>query len=237
MASIATSRTTTPTVAPAWRVGTGSRTAARRSWQSFAVAACPSSCATWTRSSHRLSPTRRGASRAFVGCSLITQGTLRAMIVVHQMSPRAWTPGRSRLFKRWSIDAGRRSRRAQPAEAKLRRQNEMLLRITGHAARLGGWSIELPNRRVTWSQEVCAILELPAGTVPSLEHAIEALSPDSRNHPHAHRILCPRWHTVRSRAASHHGAKPTHMGTRHRSCRQRRLRRDYEPARRISRHR
>ena len=52
-------------------------------------------------------------------------------------------------------------------------EKETLLRVTGHAARLGGWTIELPGRRVAWSDEVCAILEVPAGTVPSLAAAIE----------------------------------------------------------------
>jgi C4-dicarboxylate-specific signal transduction histidine kinase len=64
-------------------------------------------------------------------------------------------------------------------EAKIR-QSELLLRIAGRAARLGGWSLELPSRRLTWSDEVCAIHEVPPGTVPSLEQAILFYAPEFR---------------------------------------------------------
>ena len=60
------------------------------------------------------------------------------------------------------------------------RQNEALLRIAGQAARLGGWSIELPAMRVTWSDEVCAIHELPVGTAPSLEQMIAYYLPEQQ---------------------------------------------------------
>jgi PAS domain S-box-containing protein len=59
-------------------------------------------------------------------------------------------------------------------------EKETLLRVTGHAARLGGWTIELPEGRVAWSDEVCAILEVPAGTVPSLAAAIDLYPPEFR---------------------------------------------------------
>ncbi|MCE9532183.1 MAG: PAS domain S-box protein [Planctomycetes bacterium] len=52
------------------------------------------------------------------------------------------------------------------------RQQQALLRIAGRVARLGGWSLDLASQRVTWSEEICAIHEVPAGYQPSLENAI-----------------------------------------------------------------
>ncbi len=52
------------------------------------------------------------------------------------------------------------------------RQNESLLRIAGRAARLGAWSLSWPQGKLTWSDETCAIHDLPAGHVPSLDEAL-----------------------------------------------------------------
>lgn len=57
------------------------------------------------------------------------------------------------------------------SEASLR-ESEALHRIAGRAARLGGWTVSLPNPYVTWSEEVCRIHEVPPGTTPTLEQAI-----------------------------------------------------------------
>jgi len=67
----------------------------------------------------------------------------------------------------------------EAVEEKLR-HNEALLRIAGRVARLGGWSIELPGFRLTWSDEVCAIHEVPTGTSVSFDEALAFYSPDSR---------------------------------------------------------
>ena len=64
-------------------------------------------------------------------------------------------------------------------EARLR-ESEGLLRIAGRAARLGGWSVSLHDLHVIWSDEVCAIHEVPSGTAPSLAQAIEAYAPEFR---------------------------------------------------------
>jgi len=64
-------------------------------------------------------------------------------------------------------------------EARLR-QNETLLRIAGRAARLGGWTIELPSTQITWSDELCAIHEVPPGTHPTLEQAAAWYAPEFR---------------------------------------------------------
>jgi two-component system cell cycle sensor histidine kinase/response regulator CckA len=65
------------------------------------------------------------------------------------------------------------------AEGKLR-QSEALLRIASRVARIGGWSVELPDFRVSWSDEVCAMHEVPLGTVPSLDQALAFYAPEFR---------------------------------------------------------
>ncbi len=52
-------------------------------------------------------------------------------------------------------------------------QSEALLRIAGRTARIGGWMLELPPGRVLWSDEVCKIHEVPPGTSPSLQEALQ----------------------------------------------------------------
>jgi two-component system, cell cycle sensor histidine kinase and response regulator CckA len=76
-------------------------------------------------------------------------------------------------------------------EVKLR-ENEALLRIAGRAARLGGWSVGIPDLHVTWSDEVCAILEVPAGTVPTLEQATALYPPEFREIVRARIASCAR---------------------------------------------
>jgi len=59
-------------------------------------------------------------------------------------------------------------------------RSEALLRVAGRMARLGGWTVEVPALTVHWSDEVCAIHEVPPGTVPTLEQAIESYAPEFR---------------------------------------------------------
>ncbi|TVR48417.1 MAG: PAS domain S-box protein [Puniceicoccaceae bacterium] len=53
-----------------------------------------------------------------------------------------------------------------------RSSGEALLRIAGRVARIGGWTIELPQRKLTQSEEVRAIHEIPAGKLLTVEEAI-----------------------------------------------------------------
>lgn len=47
--------------------------------------------------------------------------------------------------------------------------NQTLLNMAGRIAQLGGWTVDLPDNRISWSDEMCAIHDLPPGTVPELE--------------------------------------------------------------------
>jgi hypothetical protein len=60
-------------------------------------------------------------------------------------------------------------------------QNAALLaQIAGKAARLGGWAIQLPERTLTWSDENCAIHDLPPGHTPTLAEGIGYFPPEHR---------------------------------------------------------
>jgi PAS domain S-box-containing protein len=50
----------------------------------------------------------------------------------------------------------------------------------GKLGRLGAWAVELPALRVTWSEEVCAIHELPPGYIPTVEEGIGFYAPEFR---------------------------------------------------------
>lgn len=47
-----------------------------------------------------------------------------------------------------------------------------LAHIASNVARIGGWAIQLPERTLTWSDENCAIHDLPPGYKPTLEEGI-----------------------------------------------------------------
>ncbi len=63
---------------------------------------------------------------------------------------------------------------------KLAQNAALLAQIAGKAARLGGWSIQLPERTLTWSDENCAIHDLPPGHTPTLEEGIGYFPPEHR---------------------------------------------------------
>ena len=59
-------------------------------------------------------------------------------------------------------------------------RSEALLRIAGRVARIGGWSIDLPERTLTWSEEMIAIHDLPPGHQPTLEESVQHYLPGFR---------------------------------------------------------
>jgi PAS domain S-box-containing protein len=63
-------------------------------------------------------------------------------------------------------------------QEKLRR-SQSLLQTAGEMARVGGWAITLPQNHLTWSDEICAILEFPKGSVPPLAEALSLYPPAS----------------------------------------------------------
>jgi len=61
-----------------------------------------------------------------------------------------------------------------------KKEMNALLRIAGEKAKLGGWSVNLEDNRVVWSDEVAAIHEVPAGYSPSVEKGISFYAPEWR---------------------------------------------------------
>lgn len=59
-------------------------------------------------------------------------------------------------------------------------QSDVLLRVASRTARLGGWSYELGRDHVLWSDEVCSIHDMPVGTSPCTEDAIQFYAPEWR---------------------------------------------------------
>jgi PAS domain S-box-containing protein len=66
------------------------------------------------------------------------------------------------------------------AREQLAQNAAMLAQIAGKAARLGGWTIQLPERTLNWSDENCAIHDLPPGYTPTLEEGIGYFPPEHR---------------------------------------------------------
>jgi PAS domain S-box-containing protein len=63
---------------------------------------------------------------------------------------------------------------------KLAKENRDFLRMASRISRLGAWRVDLPQGNVTWSEAVCAIHEVPAGSHPTLEEAFNYIAPESR---------------------------------------------------------
>ncbi|HWY29113.1 MAG TPA: PAS domain S-box protein, partial [Candidatus Acidoferrum sp.] len=67
-----------------------------------------------------------------------------------------------------------------------------LLSIAGRAARLGGWAIELPERKLIWSDETCILHDLPPGYQPSFEEGVGYFPAEHRIEVMRHVEACAR---------------------------------------------
>ena len=78
----------------------------------------------------------------------------------------------------------------------LKRSGESLVkdfsinRIAGRVARLGGWTIELPENKLTWSEENCVIHDVLPGHTPTLEEGIGYFLPEHRAGVRRHVEAC-----------------------------------------------
>jgi diguanylate cyclase (GGDEF)-like protein/PAS domain S-box-containing protein len=71
-------------------------------------------------------------------------------------------------------------KRAERAREHFAQNAALLTQIAGRVARLGGWSIQLPERTLTWSDENCLIHDVPPGYKPTLEEGIGYFPPEHR---------------------------------------------------------
>lgn len=60
------------------------------------------------------------------------------------------------------------------------KSNYTLLRMAGKVARFGGWSLNLDENRVIWSDEVCLIHEMPLGYSPTISEGIDFYAPENQ---------------------------------------------------------
>ncbi len=60
-------------------------------------------------------------------------------------------------------------------------KNQLLLKMAGRAARLGGWSFDVGSQQLAWSDETCEIQDLPPGHQPTLEEGIAAYTAEYRD--------------------------------------------------------
>jgi PAS domain S-box-containing protein len=61
------------------------------------------------------------------------------------------------------------------------KSNYSLLRIAGKTARFGGWSVDLKENELHWSDEVAEIHEMPRGYSPTVEEGINFYAPGHRD--------------------------------------------------------
>jgi PAS domain-containing protein len=54
------------------------------------------------------------------------------------------------------------------------------LQMAAHLGRIGAWSADMAARTIAWSDEICALLEVPSGYAPSFEEAIAFYHPSCR---------------------------------------------------------
>jgi PAS domain S-box-containing protein len=68
----------------------------------------------------------------------------------------------------------------QQAQDETQSQNATMLRIASRVARLGGWTLDLPQRTLSWSDENCAIHDVPAGYRPTFQEGLGLFAPEHR---------------------------------------------------------
>jgi PAS domain S-box-containing protein len=93
--------------------------------------------------------------------------SILATLGLYLQEARAPSPEEIRWVESASKLASLAIERSRAAERL--RESEALLRIASEATHIGGWIVEYPGMRVTWSDQVCAIHEVPPGTNPGFD--------------------------------------------------------------------
>jgi PAS domain S-box-containing protein len=71
-------------------------------------------------------------------------------------------------------------------------QDEVLMRIAGRTAKLGGWAVSLPDQAIAWSRETATIHDEPAGFAPTLDGGIGYYAPEYRAVVREKIVACAR---------------------------------------------
>jgi len=128
-----------------------------------------------------------GDARGYLGVPLPgPNGEALGTVAVMDRRPRRWSPEHVDTLELLAESAQellelRRERDAFEARLgeleHLRPWAESLMDAAGRLAHLGGWAAELASGRVLWSDEVCALHEMPNGTALSLDDALAFYPP------------------------------------------------------------
>lgn len=123
---------------------------------------------------------RRDGLRSCWSVPLFTSTrNLLGTLAIYQHAPHAPTEGEIRWVesaRKLACLAIERSRAAEQLRA-----SEGLLRIASEAAHIGGWIVDFEGSRIIWSDQVCAIHEVPPGTSPAFDEALEFYAPEWRD--------------------------------------------------------
>jgi GAF domain-containing protein len=115
--------------------------------------------------------------KAIICCPLLKQGALRAMMAVHQATPREWTASEIALVEEvvercWSIIERARDELAL-------RDREEYLRFVIDASNDGIWEWDVASGEVYWSERIYAILGLsPESFKPGYLAQVALIHPD-----------------------------------------------------------
>ena len=116
---------------------------------------------------------RAAEAARFYRCAVVSQAlaTLLTLVTLIFLGVLLW---------RYLASRGRALAESHAANEALL-QSEALLRIGGRMAHLGGWNIGVPDNRVSWSEEVFAIHDLPPGNPPpSTAECLDFYAPEWR---------------------------------------------------------
>jgi PAS domain S-box-containing protein len=58
------------------------------------------------------------------------------------------------------------------------KRNEFLLRMAGNLTNIGGWMVDVKEKKVSWSEQVSEIHQLPPGYFPSPDEALKFFAPE-----------------------------------------------------------
>ncbi|WP_158284744.1 sensor domain-containing phosphodiesterase [Oricola cellulosilytica] len=131
--------------------------------------------------------------RFYAGCPISVDGEhVLGTLCVIDSEPRMTTAYERSQLKRLATaveglirahDSSRRTRElaeaAEIRDAQIRRQWKLLEQVT-RVSGVGGWELEFPDNKLTWTDQTKRLHEVPADYEPQLDTAIEFYAPEAR---------------------------------------------------------
>lgn len=133
--------------------------------------------------------------RGFRSCAAFPiqlQGRPIGVFVAYATEPMYFDQGELQLLTvlaenfSFAIESRRKDLALRDSDARLSawleklRHGAGLLGIASRLGHIGAWEIDLPQNAITWTDELCAIHDLPPGYSPTLEQALSYYAPDDR---------------------------------------------------------